>query len=40
MEADFPQETEVVEARSSGRNTGVNMANDVRAIASPRRPVI
>ena len=35
MEADFPQGREVIEARSSGRGTGVNMANAIRAT-TPR----
>jgi hypothetical protein len=30
----FARGTEVTEARSSGRNTGVNMANGIRAFAS------
>jgi hypothetical protein len=33
MEAGFPQGTEVIEARRSGRETGVDMANGIRAVA-------
>jgi hypothetical protein len=33
MEAGSPQGTEVIEARSSGRNTIVSRANAIRAIA-------